>query len=138
MVALPVRRGDFPVTSGRSSSSAMVTIASQLTQNRRICTWSAALAVRCLRRTKSALGAPVALVAERALVGKIAQRSEGCPSLPDLVKRYEAAGGQYYVCPICFNAKALEPAALIGGAELQGTLPLWAWIGEDSATTFSY
>jgi len=63
---------------------------------------------------------------------------EGCPPLPDLVKRYEAAGGRYYVCPICFNAKALASAALIGGAELQGTVPLWAWIGEDSATTFSY
>ena len=63
---------------------------------------------------------------------------EGCPPLPDLVKRYEAAGGRYYVCPICFNAKALEPATLIGGAELQGTVPLWAWIGEDNATTFSY
>jgi len=63
---------------------------------------------------------------------------DGCPPLPDLVKRYEAAGGHYYVCPICFNAKALEPASLISGAELQGTLPLWAWIGEDSAATFSY
>ena len=24
---------------------------------------------------------------------------EGCPSLPDLTKRYEAAGGRYLVCP---------------------------------------
>lgn len=24
------------------------------------------------------------------------------------MKRYEAAGGTYYVCPICFNAKKLE------------------------------
>jgi hypothetical protein len=54
------------------------------------------------------------------------------------VKRYEAAGGRYYVCPICFNAKSLSPAALIGGAELPGTIPLWAWIGDEAATTFSY
>jgi len=63
---------------------------------------------------------------------------EGCPSLPDLLKRYEAAGGRYYVCPICFNTKALGSATLISGAEIQGTAPMWAWIGEDSATTFSY
>ena len=63
---------------------------------------------------------------------------EGCPPLADLVKRYEAAGGRYYVCPICFNAKNLSQASLIAGAELQGTVPLWAWIGDEAATTFSY
>lgn len=63
---------------------------------------------------------------------------EGCPPLADLVKRYEAAGGRYYVCPICFNSKQLSPDSLIGGAELQGTVPLWAWIGDEPATTFSY
>ena len=63
---------------------------------------------------------------------------EGCPPLPVLVKRYEAAGGRYYVCPICFNTKKLSQESLIGGAELQGTVPLWAWIGDEAATTFSY
>ncbi len=63
---------------------------------------------------------------------------EGCPPLADLVKRYEAAGGRYYVCPICFNAKKLSAGSLIGGAELQGTVPLWNWIGDEAATTFSY
>jgi predicted peroxiredoxin len=63
---------------------------------------------------------------------------EGCPPLADLVKRYEAAGGRYYVCPICFNAKKLDSEALIEGAELQGTVPLWQWIGDEAATTFSY
>lgn len=63
---------------------------------------------------------------------------DGCPTLPDLMKRYEAAGGAYYVCPICFNAKQLDPAQLIPGAELQGTVPMWNWIGDDPATTFSY
>ena len=48
---------------------------------------------------------------------------EGCPPLAELVKRYEAAGGKYYVCPICFNAKHLDQASLIAGAELQGTVP---------------
>ena len=62
---------------------------------------------------------------------------DGCPALADLVKRYEAAGGQYFVCPVCFNAKKLDPATLIAGAELNGTVPMWEWIG-DGATTFSY
>lgn len=63
---------------------------------------------------------------------------DGCPPLPDLMKRYEAAGGRYYVCPICFNAKQLDDGLLIAGAEIQGTLPMWNWIGEEAATTFSY
>jgi hypothetical protein len=41
-------------------------------------------------------------------------------------------------CPVCFNAKKLSPESLIGGAELQGTVPMWAWIGDEAATTFSY
>src|ERR1051325_7714753 len=52
---------------------------------------------------------------------------EGCPPLADLLKRYEAAGGRYVVCPICFDAKKLDRTALIAGAEIQGTVPLWQW-----------
>jgi predicted peroxiredoxin len=63
---------------------------------------------------------------------------DGCPPLPDLLKRYEAAGGRYYVCPVCFNAKQLDAGTLIAGAEVQGTVPMWQWIGDDGATTFSY
>ena len=62
---------------------------------------------------------------------------EGCPSITDLQARYVAAGGTYLVCPICFNSKHLDPATLIGGATIGGTVPLWEWIG-DGATTFSY
>jgi predicted peroxiredoxin len=63
---------------------------------------------------------------------------EGCPPLPDLLKRYEAAGGRYFVCPICFDTKKLDKAQLIPGAELAGTVPMWQWIGDEGATTFSY
>ena len=63
---------------------------------------------------------------------------EGCAPLPDLLKRYEAAGGRFFVCPLCFNAKKLDADALIAGAEVNGTIPLWQWIGEEGATTFSY
>ena len=63
---------------------------------------------------------------------------DGCPPLPDLLARYEKAGGRYMVCPICFNAKGLDKAQLIANAELAGTVQLWEWIGDEAATTFSY
>jgi predicted peroxiredoxin len=63
---------------------------------------------------------------------------EGCPSLPDLVARYEKAGGRYMVCPLCFNAKKLDEGALLPNAELAGTVQMWEWIGDEPATTFSY
>jgi predicted peroxiredoxin len=63
---------------------------------------------------------------------------DGCPPLADLLGRYEKAGGRYMVCPVCFNAKQLDKASLIAGAELAGTVQLWEWIGDEGATTFSY
>ena len=63
---------------------------------------------------------------------------EGCPPLADLVDRYQAAGGRYYACPVCFGARHLNAERLIPGVEIQGTVPLWEWIGDDGATTFSY
>jgi predicted peroxiredoxin len=63
---------------------------------------------------------------------------EGCPSLPDLLARYDRAGGRYLVCPICFNAKHLDKGDLLPNAELGGTVQLWEWIGDGGATTFSY
>jgi len=62
---------------------------------------------------------------------------DGCPPIPDLLKRYEAAGGRFLVCPICFNARQLSADQLLPNAELGGTVQLWEWIG-DGATTFSY
>ena len=63
---------------------------------------------------------------------------DGCPPLKDLFQRYEAAGGRYFVCPLCFNAKQLDADSLIPGAEINGTIPMWKWIGDEPATTFSY
>lgn len=62
---------------------------------------------------------------------------EGCPPIPDVMKRYEAAGGQYLVCPVCFNSKKLDESKLVSNAKVGGSVPLWEWIG-DGATTFSY
>jgi predicted peroxiredoxin len=62
---------------------------------------------------------------------------DGCPPLADLVSRFETAGGQLMVCPICFNTKKLSADGLAVNAQLAGTVQLWEWIG-DGATTFSY
>jgi predicted peroxiredoxin len=63
---------------------------------------------------------------------------DGCPPLPDLVARYQAAGGRLLVCPICFDARKLDKGDLITNAEPGGTVPMWEWIGDDGATTFGY
>jgi hypothetical protein len=67
-----------------------------------------------------------------------ARRERGGPPLPELLRRFADAGGRYYVCPICFDARKLDKSDLLAGAELNGTVPLWQWIGDDGVTTFSY
>lgn len=62
---------------------------------------------------------------------------KGCPPIPELLKRFEAAGGELLVCPICFEARKQDEATLVANARLGGTVQLWEWIG-DGATTFSY
>ena len=47
-------------------------------------------------------------------------------------------GPAFMVCPICLNTKQLQDAELIDGAILGGTVPMWAWIGDEGATAFSY
>ena len=63
---------------------------------------------------------------------------DGCPPLTSLMERYEKAGGTYLVCPICFDARKLDKGDLIGNAAMGGTVPMWEWIGDEAATTFSY
>jgi predicted peroxiredoxin len=57
---------------------------------------------------------------------------EGCPPLPELTKRYEAAGGRQLVCSICFNTRHLNDGGLVANATLGGTLPMWEWIATNS------
>lgn len=68
----------------------------------------------------------------------VAVACDGCPPLADLLERYEKAGGKFMVCPICFNARKLDKDNLLGNAEIAGTVPMWEWIGDEGATTFSY
>ena len=63
---------------------------------------------------------------------------DGCPPLADLLERYAKAGGRYLVCPICLQTRQVEAGSLIESAEAGGTVPLWQWIGDDPAVTFSY
>ena len=62
---------------------------------------------------------------------------DGCPPIAALMGRFQAAGGTFLVCPICFNARMIDAETLIANASLGGTVQLWEWIG-DGATTFSY
>jgi predicted peroxiredoxin len=63
---------------------------------------------------------------------------DGCPPLAKLFAQFADGGGSLLVCPICFNARKLDPSALVANAELGGATPLWEWVGEDHATVFSY
>jgi predicted peroxiredoxin len=63
---------------------------------------------------------------------------ENCPPLPDLLRRFAVAGGRYYVCPLCFNAKQLDKGDILPNAEIAGVVPMWQWIGDEGATTFSF
>jgi predicted peroxiredoxin len=78
--------------------------------------------------------------AVRLVVGGVATGTacQGCPPLEDLVHRYTGAGGRFLVCPICFDARHLDKADLLAGAELGGTVVMWGWIGDEAANTFSY
>ena len=77
----------------------------------------------------------VRLAVEGVLRGKAC---EGCPALPDLLARYTAAGGTFLVCPICVDAKGLRDEQWVAASTIGGTVPMWEWIGDEGATTFSY
>jgi predicted peroxiredoxin len=66
-----------------------------------------------------------------------AVESAGAPPVSKLFGQFADGGGDLYVCPICFSARALDESALVGNAKLAGATPLWEWIG-DGATVFSY
>jgi predicted peroxiredoxin len=63
---------------------------------------------------------------------------DGCPPLDRLFGQFAEGGGELLVCPICFSARKLDEAELVGNARLAGATPLWQWIGDEPATVFSY
>jgi predicted peroxiredoxin len=63
---------------------------------------------------------------------------DGCPPLERVFEQFAANGGEFLVCPICFNAKKLDESQLVSNARLAGATPLWEWVGDEPASVFSY
>jgi predicted peroxiredoxin len=64
-------------------------------------------------------------------------RAEQEPPAQRMHQQFIEKGGTFYVCPICFNERALDPAQLVDGAELKGATPLMEFAA-DGAMTFTY
>jgi predicted peroxiredoxin len=64
-------------------------------------------------------------------------RADKEPPVSGVHAQFIEKGGRFYVCPICFNERALDDSELVQGAELQGATPLMEFAG-DSAMTFTY
>jgi predicted peroxiredoxin len=62
---------------------------------------------------------------------------EGCPPLEQLFEQYAEGGGEFLVCPYCFDARKLDAEELVPNARIAGATPLLEWTGEN-ATVFSY
>jgi predicted peroxiredoxin len=63
--------------------------------------------------------------------------SAGAPPVAKLFAQFAEGGGELYACPICFDARKLDPAAIVPNARIAGATPLWEFVGE-GATVFSY
>jgi predicted peroxiredoxin len=59
------------------------------------------------------------------------------PPIERLHQQFLDKGGQFFVCPICFNERELDETELGENAELKGATPLMEFVGE-GATTFNY
>lgn len=64
--------------------------------------------------------------------------SAGAPPVARLLEQYAEGGGEFFVCPVCFNARKLDESQLVSNARLAGATPLWEWVGGEAATVFSY
>ena len=63
---------------------------------------------------------------------------EDCPPIERLFEQYATAGGALLACPFCFNTRGLDEGNLVPNARIGGATPLFDWIGDESATVFSY
>jgi predicted peroxiredoxin len=63
---------------------------------------------------------------------------EGCPPIPRLFEQFQEGGGELLVCPICVNARQLDPNTFVANARVAGATPMWEWLGEGPHTVFSY
>jgi predicted peroxiredoxin len=74
-------------------------------------------------------------VALRGYVDPIREGQE--PPVRRVHDQFIEKGGHFYVCPICFNERDLDPEELVENAELQGATPLMEFAA-DGAMTFTY
>ena len=63
---------------------------------------------------------------------------DGCPPLARLFQQFADRGGELLVCPICVAARKVDGDEFVANAQLAGATPMWQWIGDGSATVFSY
>jgi predicted peroxiredoxin len=63
---------------------------------------------------------------------------DGCPPLERLFEQYSDGGGEFVVCPYCFNSRKLDEQDLVANARIGGATPLFEWIGDEAATVFSF
>jgi predicted peroxiredoxin len=63
---------------------------------------------------------------------------DGCPPLARLFAQFAEGGGELLVCPICVTARKLDPDGFVANARLAGATPMLEWVGDESATVFSY
>ena len=61
----------------------------------------------------------------------------GGPPVARLFEQFADAGGELLVCPVCFQARALDGAELVANARIAGATPLFDWM-DGPATVFSY
>jgi predicted peroxiredoxin len=63
---------------------------------------------------------------------------DGCPPLERLFEQFAQGGGELLVCPICANARKLDPDTFVANATVAGATPMWEWLGDGPRTVFSY
>ena len=59
------------------------------------------------------------------------------PPVKRVREQFIEKGGRFFVCPVCFNERALAEGDLVENAELKGATPLMQFAG-DGAMTFNY
>jgi len=59
------------------------------------------------------------------------------PPIDRLHAQFIEKGGQFYVCPICFNERGLDESQLVENAALKGATPLMEFAA-GGAVTFNY
>jgi uncharacterized protein len=64
-------------------------------------------------------------------------RADREPPVQRVHEQFIEKGGRFFVCPICFNERALAEGDLVENAELKGATPLMQFAG-DGAMTFNY